>query len=79
MKFPIHELLIGRKVKYCVSGMARNYSGTNVILTAPEHIFAGVYWFYVKRGRGKIVVRTPDVDLIKDGKKIVFRRIPYDN
>lgn len=72
--YPIYEFYPGRKVKYCVSGMAKNYSGLNVILSEPEHVLGSVYWFYVRRNKGKIVVRTPDVEALMDGKKIIWKR-----
>lgn len=55
---------VGDKVRYCVCGMARDYKGTGVVIEYLGHVWGGMYKYRVKRGRGTIVVRTPDIEEI---------------
>ena len=70
---PVCELIPGRKIKYCISGMARNWHGKNDLLGYAGHIYGSVSAYWVKKGKSRIQVNTPDMYEIWDGKKCVWK------
>lgn len=65
-------VMVNDVVKYCVCGMARNYEGKGRVIEFLFHVYGSVFAWRVERGRGTIVVRTPDIDKIYRDKKLIW-------